>query len=123
MQPFCFKISHDFHIYFCNHTTRMSTFRVTEICCKHFSQKLKQYLIIYILDLSYLIAKLNRLDNTKELVSPETILKNKNINLYRYYFNTLNFDLLKKLVTFYETDSTLLNYVFDYTKRAIGGWD
>lgn len=74
-------------------------------------------------DLSYLIAKLNRLDNTKELVSPETISKNKNINLYRYYFNTLNFDLLKKLVTFYETDSKLLNYVFDYTKRAIGGWD
>lgn len=78
---------------------------------------------ISISDMSYLIAKLNRLDNTKELVSQETISKNKNVNLYRFYFNTLNSDLLKKLVSFYEDDSSLLNYAFDYTKRAIGGWD
>ena len=73
--------------------------------------------------MSYLIARLNRLDNTKELVSQETISKNKNVNLYRFYFNTLNSDLLKKLVNFYEDDSSLLNYAFDYAKRAIGGWD
>ena len=75
------------------------------------------------LDISYLIAKLGRLDNTKELVSQETISKNKNVNLYRYYFNTLNEDLLKKLVSYYNTDSSLFNYNFDLNRRAIGGWD
>lgn len=74
-------------------------------------------------DISYLIAKLGRLDNTKELVSQETISKNKNVNLYRYYFNTLNEDLLKKLVSYYNTDSSLFNYNFDLNRRAIGGWD
>ena len=76
-----------------------------------------------ILDLSYIIAKLGRLDNTKELVSPETVAKNKNVNLYRYYFNTLNEELLNKLVSYYKLDSSLFNYSFDLAKRAIGGWD
>jgi len=74
-------------------------------------------------DISYLIAKLGRLDNTKELVSPETVAKNKNVNLYRYYFNTLNEELLNKLVAYYNLDSSLFNYTFDLAKRAIGGWD
>lgn len=75
------------------------------------------------LDLSYIIARLGRLDNTKELVSPETVAKNKNVNLYRYYFNTLNEELLNKLVSYYKIDSSLFNYSFDQAKRAIGGWD
>ena len=79
--------------------------------------------LLCFLDISYLIAKLGRLDNTKELVSQETISKNKNVNLYRYYFNTLNEDLLKKLVSYYNTDSSLFNYNFDLNRRAIGGWD
>ena len=73
--------------------------------------------------MSYIIAKLGRLDNTKELISPETVSKNKNVNLYRYYFNTLNEELLKKLVSYYQTDAELFNYSFDLNRRAIGGWE
>ena len=49
-------------------------------------------------DFQYLIAKLGRHDNTKELISPETITKNKNAAFYRNYFNLLDEKQLINLV-------------------------
>ena len=74
-------------------------------------------------DIQYLMAVLNRPDNTKELISQETISKNKNINLFKYYFNLLNYNELESLNRIYKNDLNIFNYSFDLKSKIIGGWD
>ena len=69
------------------------------------------------------MAKMGRLDNSKELVSPETVHRNKNSKLYGYFFETLDPSELKNLVQHYSSDFTLLGYTFNLAKNLIGGWD
>jgi hypothetical protein len=69
------------------------------------------------------MAKLNRHDNTKELISQETITKNKNSGFYKNYFNTLSKSELEELVYLYQEDLELFNYSFDFKSKNIGGWD
>jgi len=74
-------------------------------------------------DIQYIMAKLNRPDNTKELVSHEAIAKNKNAKLYRNYFNLVAGGELERLVALYQDDLDLFNYTFDFKTKSIGGWD
>ena len=74
-------------------------------------------------DFPYLMAKLGRLDNSKELVSPETVHRIKNANLYGYFFATLAPSQLTDLVQHYFSDLNLLGYTFNQAKNLIGGWD
>lgn len=74
-------------------------------------------------DIQYLMARLNRPDNTKELISHETIAKNKNANLYKNYFNMLTTAEIRRLVSLYQNDFDLFNYTFDFKSKTIGGWD
>jgi len=74
-------------------------------------------------DFPYLMAKLGRLDNSKELVSPETVHRIKNANLYGYFFATLAPSQLTDLVQHYFSDLKLLGYTFNQAKNLIGGWD
>jgi len=69
------------------------------------------------------MAKLNRPDNTKELISHETISKNKNANFYKNYFNMLNDDQLKRIVNLYQSDFDAFNYTFDFKTKTISGWN
>ena len=80
-------------------------------------------IVIIFTDLPYLMAKMGRLDNSKELVSPETVHRNKNSKLYGYFFETLDPSELKNLVQHYSSDFTLLGYTFNLAKNLIGGWD
>ena len=61
-------------------------------------------------DFQYLIAKLGRHDNTKELISPETITKNKNAAFYRNYFNLLDEKQLVNLVNLHR-EVGLTNFI------------
>ena len=61
-------------------------------------------------DFQYLIAKLGRHDNTKELISPETITKNKNAAFYRNYFNLLDEKQLINLVNLHRQVGFIIFY-------------
>ena len=71
----------------------------------------------------YLMAILNRPDNTKELISQETISKNKNAELFKFYFNLLSPEALETLNRIHLDDLDIFNYSFDPIKKLIGGWD
>lgn len=74
-------------------------------------------------DKKYLMAILNRPDNTKELISQETISKNKNGELFKFYFNLLSPEALETLNRIHLDDLDIFNYSFDPIKKLIGGWD
>jgi len=74
-------------------------------------------------DIQYLMALLNRPDNTKELISQETITKNKNVGLHKYYFNLLTSDEIEVLNRIHIDDLDIFNYSFDPNNKIIGGWD
>lgn len=74
-------------------------------------------------DIQYLMAILNRPDNTKELISQETISKNKNGELFKFYFNLLSPEALETLNRIHLDDLDIFNYSFDPIKKLIGGWD
>jgi len=74
-------------------------------------------------DWKYLMAILNRPDNTKELISQETISKNKNGELFKFYFNLLSPEALETLNRIHLDDLDIFNYSFDPIKKLIGGWD
>ena len=69
------------------------------------------------------MAILNRPDNTKELISQETISKNKNGELFKFYFNLLSPEALETLNRIHLDDLDIFNYSFDPIKKLIGGWD
>ena len=59
------------------------------------------------------MALLNRPDNTKELISQETITKNKNVGLHKYYFNLLTESEIEVLNRIHIDDLDIFNYSFD----------
>lgn len=69
------------------------------------------------------MAKLGRLDNSKELISPETVHRIKNANLYSFFFATLAPSQLNNLLQHYLRDLNLLGYTFNQAKKLIGGWE
>lgn len=69
------------------------------------------------------MAILNRPDNTKELISQETISKNKNGELFKFYFNLLSPEALETLNRIHLDDLDIFNYSFDPIKKLVGGWD
>jgi len=73
-------------------------------------------------DIQYLMALLDRPDNTKELVSQETISKNRNPDLYRHYFRTITDAALDALAHVHADDMNAFNYTLDTQSKAIGGW-